>query len=381
VEDLVGDLVEGRLLSHIQSHYFGLLQRMIDASIVRPRKLGAVLTAGYWLASRLTLVEPSYFGAGNLVREMNLLMLLDIVYRGTAYKDLVDSLDKIGRKVLSNYICVIACLVGVEELCCPDKLERRRDWFASVSRRIYVVRRIKTRHTSGRRLMLVKVTDEIGPPMLVTDSIDILVESLTSLSPRFLHHVTGGARTLSIIDVGAYNGETSLRYAALAKKMGSRSVVYAVEPDPISYRVLVFNSKLVGHAVKPVNVFLSDREGVEELISRGPSSSSRSLIGRGNGVRVRVVPAWRVASWALSDLENAHLHVRVDTEGAEEQVIRGLMPVLERLKSFSIEVAVYHRLGDLLRFYNIFRDLAHGFTLTWSSMDFRDLMLVAYRHS
>jgi len=379
VGELLARLASGELREVVEQHYFGLLQRMVDASVSRPRGLGLLVAAGYRLVSLLGVVPGRVPGAGSIVRDMNMLMLLDMVYGGREYGELVEVLDEEGRQTLSEYLCVLACNVGLEELCCSRRMAERGERLASVRRRVRVARRLRARHTCGRRFMLLEVFDNIGPPRILSDSLDIVVESLASLTPGFLRRVTGEACSLAVVDVGAYNGETSMRYAALAESLGARSLVYAVEPDPVSYRVLSFNARLLGYPVVPVNAFLSDREGVEELVSRGPSSSMGSLAGRRGGVAVKVLPAWRVASEAVSRLPGAHLHVRIDTEGAEGQVVKGLLPILERVEGFSVEVAVYHRLGDLLRFYRVFSGHADGFTLTWSSLDFRDLMLVAYR--
>ena len=229
--------------------------------------------------------------------------------------------------------------------------------------------------------MVLEIYDDIGPPWLLSDSIDILTESIATITPSALRRFVGNTRDIVILDVGAYNGETTMRYAASLRKVGLRGIVYAVEPDPIAYRVLSFNARMLGYPVKTVNAFLGSRKGAEELVPRGPSSAAARIAGVKGSVSVPMRPAGELAEEAIREVGASHFHMRVDTEGAEEDILTNVLGILKSVRGFSVEIAAYHRLGDALRFYGMLVNLSPLFTLTWGSCDFRDFMLVAYKPS
>ncbi len=379
LNDVIGMLVNGELRNTLSSHYHSILHRVAEISTSAKGARHVLLGIAYRIARRLGLLSSP--AVGELTWEMNLLALLDIVYRGPEYKPLIEALDKDGKETLALYISGLACQTGVQQLCEKAKtlFEEKCRLLEAIRKRIHVIRKLGVSHTSGRPILLVRIYDPIGPPRLLTDSLDILTESIATIKPNIFKKIINNATSLAVLDVGAYNGETSTRYAALMLREGIKGTVYAIEPDPVSYKLLEYNARLLGHPIRTIHAFLASNYGYEMLVPRGPSSSMSSIAGAAGKVRIRVIPAHVIVERALNESNADHLHVRIDTEGAEDLIINDLINTFKRLRSFSAEIAVYHRLGDLLKFYNKLKGIATGFTLVWASCDFRDLMLVAYR--
>lgn len=384
ISDLLDSLVSGELKDMLSEHYHSLLHEVAERSVsTRSGLRDTPLYIAYRVAKKLGLVREGLASPAQLTQEMNILSLLDIIYRGPEYASLINELDDEGKTTLALYIYRLACLARVSTLCNRAKeiIDKRCRLLRAIKSRIRIITRLSVRHTSNRQLLLIAINDPIGPHRLVTDSPDIVVESIATITPRYVHKISGGTRSLAVLDVGAYNGETSTRYAAVIMHSGVKGTVYAAEPDPIAYKVLEHNAHILGYPIKTINAFLGSSYGFEILVPRGPSSAMSRIAKRSGKIRVQVIPAHIVATEALEATGAKHLHVRIDTEGAEDIILSDLLDLFRSIEGFSVEVAVYHRLGDILYFHNKLRDLATKFTLTWSSCDFRDLMLVAYREA
>jgi len=114
--------------------------------------------------------------------------------------------------------------------------------------------------------------------------------------------------------------------------VGAQGAVFAFEPEPENYRLLVANAKLnhLEHCITPVQAALSDADGEGRLylsadnlgdhqVYAGDESRDNVPITQLNGSR------YLAARLARIDL------LKVDTQGSEFQVIAGLMPLLQQL--------------------------------------------------
>jgi FkbM family methyltransferase len=127
-------------------------------------------------------------------------------------------------------------------------------------------------------------------------------------------------------DIGANTGYLSLVMAQLAGARGERGQVYAFEPTPSAFRLLVTNSVL--NPDLPVQAFalaLSDSVGVEpfscfefDLVSRLGDHSQK--YGDAAVIRTRVETLDHF--FTEFALRPPHF-LKIDVEGAELQVLRG----------------------------------------------------------
>lgn len=130
-----------------------------------------------------------------------------------------------------------------------------------------------------------------------------------------------------VVDVGANNGYFSLLCARL---VGPHGHVFAVEPNPEIRQELEQNLRLNTFTnVEVLPVALSREEGVAELFL-GPArntglSSLRPLKGATRTLQVRTAPLDRLIPDRLASIAL----VKIDVEGAEIGVLRGMERCLE----------------------------------------------------
>ena len=139
-----------------------------------------------------------------------------------------------------------------------------------------------------------------------------------------------------VFDVGGNIGLFSLPAAAKLRALGGRVVSF--EPAPLWYRRLCENASL--NALDNVdchNVGLSDRAFTAEMVMRdlqgsGMGSIKTDFAGKLDAADVRSVPVSIVAGEAYMEAKglSAPNIVKIDVEGAELGVLRGLANVLQR---------------------------------------------------
>ena len=131
------------------------------------------------------------------------------------------------------------------------------------------------------------------------------------------------------IDAGANIGYFSL---LAASQVGASGRVYAFEPDPDNFRLLVANAELNGVAERITAV----RAALAETTGEGRLYLSRDNFGdhqmfAGDGPRDCLpVTQYRGSEYLAGRVDRVDL-VKVDTQGSEYQVIAGLLPLLKAL--------------------------------------------------
>ncbi|MGW0825426.1 FkbM family methyltransferase [Streptomyces sp. NPDC002845] len=153
------------------------------------------------------------------------------------------------------------------------------------------------------------------------------------------------------VDVGANVGVFSVLAAQL---VGDKGRVAAIEASPVLHRRLVQQARLNGCGnIRAVNAAVSDRRGILTFVL----ASSRNM--GANSIVPYDGPAesmFEIEAFPLPELldpaEIATARViKIDVEGAEGSVVRGLAPVLDRLRpdaEITVEVTPERmaRLGD-----------------------------------
>jgi FkbM family methyltransferase len=131
------------------------------------------------------------------------------------------------------------------------------------------------------------------------------------------------------LDVGAHIGKYAVRAAV---KVGDSGRVVAVEPDRDNFQLLVKNIALNGlRNCIPLRIAAYSSEG-EITLFKGPSSAEHSTsedFGKGS-YKVRA----RVLDNVLTEIGVAGLDlIKIDVEGAEIDVLRGLEGTLRKGKA------------------------------------------------
>ena len=131
---------------------------------------------------------------------------------------------------------------------------------------------------------------------------------------------------MAVADVGAQIGYYTLLAAKLA---GAAGHVYAFEPEPSVYRILEANARMNGFAgsVETINAAVGDTERRARLFQLGVGGSLFQAQGTVGTVEVDVTSLDKF----FADRGWPPLHlVKVDTEGAEPLVLRGMRQLVQR---------------------------------------------------
>lgn len=154
---------------------------------------------------------------------------------------------------------------------------------------------------------------------------------------RWLQHTLRPGDTF--VDVGANIGYYSLLASSLVKESGR---VVAVEASPDFHRALRANLVLNQvHNVRAVNEAVSDRaEMLHFTLASSTNLGANSIVPyAGRAESHTDVPARALPDILTStELTTARV-IKVDVEGAEGAVLRGLIPSLERLRP-DVELAI-----------------------------------------
>lgn len=200
---------------------------------------------------------------------------------------------------------------------------------------------------------------------------------------RIISETVGVATCKTIVDVGAFNGETSLWFEGLFPE----ATIWAIEPFPESYRKLVESA---GPRTNCKNFAAASSDGsVDLFVNAIPhtnslypvNASSRDSIDASHGGRsgelvesVSISPkitvkSKRVDTFALEEGIKWIDLLKVDVQGAEVEVLRGSQGVLACTGAILIEVSLYDYYADSSSIGQI-EELTspHGFSL-WSITD------------
>jgi FkbM family methyltransferase len=173
-----------------------------------------------------------------------------------------------------------------------------------------------------------------------------------------------------VLDVGANRGQ----YARLLRRIGYRGRIVSFEPVPECFEEL--RRRSAGDSRwTVVPTALGEEDGRQPLhVTAGtefssllaPSEYGRRTF-RGSAVtRMEDVPVRRLdALWADHVREGERVHLKLDTQGYDQQVIQGARQVLDRVASVQTEVAVKVLYDGAPRYADALPRLeAMGFELT-----------------
>lgn len=131
------------------------------------------------------------------------------------------------------------------------------------------------------------------------------------------------------VDVGANIGYFSVLAASV---VGAQGAVFAFEPDPDNYRLLCANAELNGmqHCITAVAAALSDVAGEGQLFLSADNLGDHQVYAGDNQRNSVPIALIRGSQYLAERLQRLDL-LKVDTQGAEFQVMSGLLPLLMAL--------------------------------------------------
>jgi FkbM family methyltransferase len=146
-----------------------------------------------------------------------------------------------------------------------------------------------------------------------------------------------------VFDIGAHVGYHAL---AMARKVGPSGRVYAFEPHPGSARLLMRNARRFP-TIEVVNAAVADFDGTALLVPGGGDTSTFHVVASPRGgpalpevgqAAAHVVPVLRLDSWSekrgISQIDVA----KVDAEGMDLGVLRGMGTLLQGSSTVSAVV-------------------------------------------
>jgi len=141
-----------------------------------------------------------------------------------------------------------------------------------------------------------------------------------------------------VIDGGAFYGETSFWF--LSKGAGK---IYAFEPDPNSFLILVDNIKRnkVSDKIIPVQKILSNRIGTFSFYTTGGGGSKLDERGDKTFEAITLDSFYRKKGLERVDF------IKLDVEGAELNVLKGAVEAIKKFKP-KMAVSVYHKPEDII---------------------------------
>jgi FkbM family methyltransferase len=153
----------------------------------------------------------------------------------------------------------------------------------------------------------------------------------------------------TVVDIGGNVGYHAL---LAAQCVGPEGRVFTFEPASKNFRDLMKNIAL-NHMknIYPQEVAISDRAGEVKIHYAGDNEQGSSSIvrGFGEGRSVKAIDFSRISEY--TPIEEIDL-IKIDVEGAEPLVIKGMLPIMDRLHpqcAIFIEVGSEHAGLDLLR--------------------------------
>lgn len=126
------------------------------------------------------------------------------------------------------------------------------------------------------------------------------------------------------VDIGANVGFLTRQFAAMVGKSGH---VFSFEPDPATFAYLAYNTRRLSQ-VERTAAAMSDQNGTMTLYLHPTSAMSNSLVNAWDNAVPINVNTFTFDAWAAKiNLSRIGL-IKIDVEGAEPHVLRGMQETL-----------------------------------------------------
>jgi FkbM family methyltransferase len=128
----------------------------------------------------------------------------------------------------------------------------------------------------------------------------------------------------TVVDIGANVGFLTRQFAAMVGKKGR---VFAFEPDPATFAYLTYNTRNLSQVICSTAA-LSDRNGNMILHLHPTSAMSNSLVNAWDNAQQIDVTTCAFDTWAEANNVGDIGLIKIDVEGAEPLVLRGMLKTL-----------------------------------------------------
>jgi FkbM family methyltransferase len=139
-----------------------------------------------------------------------------------------------------------------------------------------------------------------------------------------------GEEPSTIIDIGANIGEFTLA----AQKRGIKNI-HSFEPDPVSFKCLVYN--IDHNSINLHNIALGDLNGETTFFS-APHGADSSLIKPTVDSQAILTKVYRLEDFSRTQHFSDGVLVKMDAEGAEPEVLKGFGKFVDLISWISIDV-------------------------------------------
>jgi FkbM family methyltransferase len=156
---------------------------------------------------------------------------------------------------------------------------------------------------------------------------------LHGLEPSVVRLAAGLLRKGEVaLDIGANVGFLTREFAAL---VGEEGRVFAFEPDPATFECLAFNTRQLPQ-VRLSNVAISDKNEETTFYLHPTSGMSNSLVNAWENARPLQVQTSTLDAWIEATQPGEIRLIKIDVEGAEAHVLRGMQETLRTATDLSL---------------------------------------------
>lgn len=172
-------------------------------------------------------------------------------------------------------------------------------------------------------------------------------------------------QAMTVVDVGAHVG---LYTVLAAEKTGPTGKVIAIEPEPQNYDRILENIRINGFGnVVVEKAALSDHNGFEKL-HISPSSARHSLLAQEHNSNFAQVTV-KTLDVLLEELAIKKVDViKIDAEGAEVPILKGMGKTLKNNPDVKIIVASYHYPAEVKEVQNFLHKMGFKTEVSFSNI-------------
>jgi FkbM family methyltransferase len=235
---------------------------------------------------------------------------------------------------------------GLEDM---SKLIRKLDWFINgkVLKRKSIKRKLKF-----FSMYLDTQTDGISRALGINGSRE---DDMIFLIQKYLK------KGATVIDCGSNIGFYPILESQIVGKSGK---LVCIEPDPRNYELLKKNVALIDPGIKvwDFNIAVSSRKGSMNLLVAFASNLNRIVKNDGNVAKGDVIEVdVNTVDWLVEELDIKPDFLRMDVEGGEVDVIKGMRKTLENAQPgfvllFELHPEEYNENNSLSEELHILRD-------------------------
>jgi FkbM family methyltransferase len=140
----------------------------------------------------------------------------------------------------------------------------------------------------------------------------------------FRRHLSPGG---IVLDIGAHIGYYSLIFA---EAVGPSGKVFAFEPNPENYRLLLKNIRINKFQnIEPINKAVSDKTGVLNLYESDSNSGDHRIYDSGEKRKQIRIQALKIDD-LISEMEQPLKLIKMDIQGAEYYALNGMISLINK---------------------------------------------------